>query len=301
MRCRRRSRCRSGRWCWRGRRCWCRRRRRSRSWSRSWCRNGCQLCLNGAWGHCNGYGKRDRQRMAKLWPSLAPSACEGRDASRINALPKKRQRYKDANPIGEDLRRVRLEGQSVVRMACLRMLRVVVPRPQVNSSNLFIVLASPLLRWRTESSVGRDPSLTPLFASMVRTDDHPRALSPMDLTCFLHPGWQPLIRPAPAKRDWMDATREILRLSLPAAQHRQCAWLGTAESLTPSRPAGTVRPIPARSRSGRMRKGRSQASRRRCSGRASSPSTSPVSSARRLDGICGSAVRRTSRRTESIR
>jgi hypothetical protein len=30
----------------------------------------------------------------------------------------------------------------------------------------------------------------------------------MDLTCFLHPGWQPLIRPAPAKRDWMDATPE---------------------------------------------------------------------------------------------
>ena len=30
----------------------------------------------------------------------------------------------------------------------------------------------------------------------------------MDLTCFLHPGWQPLIRPAPAKRDWMDLTPE---------------------------------------------------------------------------------------------
>jgi hypothetical protein len=30
----------------------------------------------------------------------------------------------------------------------------------------------------------------------------------MDLTCFLHPGWQPQIRPAPAKRDWMDATPE---------------------------------------------------------------------------------------------
>jgi len=30
----------------------------------------------------------------------------------------------------------------------------------------------------------------------------------MDLTCFLHPGWQPLIRPAPAKRDWMDGTPE---------------------------------------------------------------------------------------------
>ena len=32
--------------------------------------------------------------------------------------------------------------------------------------------------------------------------------SPMELTCFLHPGWQPLIRPAPARRDWMDATAE---------------------------------------------------------------------------------------------
>jgi hypothetical protein len=28
----------------------------------------------------------------------------------------------------------------------------------------------------------------------------------MDLTCFLHPGWRPLIRPAPARRDWMDGT-----------------------------------------------------------------------------------------------
>jgi hypothetical protein len=44
---------------------------------------------------------------------------------------------------------------------------------------------------------------------MVQTDDRiPEPLSPMDLTCFLHPGWQPLIRPAPAKRDWMDATPE---------------------------------------------------------------------------------------------
>src|ERR1700709_1775723 len=30
----------------------------------------------------------------------------------------------------------------------------------------------------------------------------------MDLTCFLHPGWQPLIRPAPARRAWRDATPE---------------------------------------------------------------------------------------------
>jgi hypothetical protein len=28
----------------------------------------------------------------------------------------------------------------------------------------------------------------------------------MDLTCYLHPGWQPLIRPASARRDWMDDT-----------------------------------------------------------------------------------------------
>src|ERR1043165_7409934 len=35
-----------------------------------------------------------------------------------------------------------------------------------------------------------------------------RPVEPMDLTCFLHPGWQPLIRPAPARRDWMDATPE---------------------------------------------------------------------------------------------
>src|SRR3984893_11128201 len=42
---------------------------------------------------------------------------------------------------------------------------------------------------------------------MVQADDRiPELLSPMDLTCFLHPGWQPLIRPAPARRDWMDGT-----------------------------------------------------------------------------------------------
>ncbi|HVH78321.1 MAG TPA: DUF6065 family protein [Stellaceae bacterium] len=30
----------------------------------------------------------------------------------------------------------------------------------------------------------------------------------MDLICYLHPGWAPLIRPAPATREWMDATPE---------------------------------------------------------------------------------------------
>jgi hypothetical protein len=30
----------------------------------------------------------------------------------------------------------------------------------------------------------------------------------MDLICYLHPGWAPLIRPAPATRAWMDATPE---------------------------------------------------------------------------------------------
>jgi hypothetical protein len=30
----------------------------------------------------------------------------------------------------------------------------------------------------------------------------------MDLTCYLHPGWAPLIRPAPMRRDWMDHTPE---------------------------------------------------------------------------------------------
>jgi Family of unknown function (DUF6065)/Cupin-like domain len=37
----------------------------------------------------------------------------------------------------------------------------------------------------------------------------PRAQqSPMDLICYLHPGWAPMIRPAPATRAWMDATPE---------------------------------------------------------------------------------------------
>lgn len=30
----------------------------------------------------------------------------------------------------------------------------------------------------------------------------------MDFVCYLHPGWRPLIRPAGARRDWMDATPE---------------------------------------------------------------------------------------------
>ena len=30
----------------------------------------------------------------------------------------------------------------------------------------------------------------------------------MELICYLHPGWAPLIRPAPATRAWMDATPE---------------------------------------------------------------------------------------------
>ena len=30
----------------------------------------------------------------------------------------------------------------------------------------------------------------------------------MELICYLHPGWEPLIRPAPATREWMDATPE---------------------------------------------------------------------------------------------
>ena len=30
----------------------------------------------------------------------------------------------------------------------------------------------------------------------------------MDLVCYLHPGWEPIIRPAEATRDWMDQTNE---------------------------------------------------------------------------------------------
>jgi len=30
----------------------------------------------------------------------------------------------------------------------------------------------------------------------------------MDLVCYLHPGWEPLLRPAEATRDWMDKTNE---------------------------------------------------------------------------------------------
>lgn len=28
----------------------------------------------------------------------------------------------------------------------------------------------------------------------------------MELICYLHPGWEPLIRPAEGTRDWMSAT-----------------------------------------------------------------------------------------------
>ena len=31
---------------------------------------------------------------------------------------------------------------------------------------------------------------------------------PQELVCYLHAGWAPLIRPAPATRAWMDATPE---------------------------------------------------------------------------------------------
>ena len=32
--------------------------------------------------------------------------------------------------------------------------------------------------------------------------------TPMELTCYLHPAWKPLIRPAGVKRDWMEAATE---------------------------------------------------------------------------------------------
>jgi hypothetical protein len=52
----------------------------------------------------------------------------GNAFSRKNASPTKMQTLSAG-----DLRRVRLEGQSVARVECLRMLSVVVPRPQLNS------------------------------------------------------------------------------------------------------------------------------------------------------------------------
>lgn len=33
-------------------------------------------------------------------------------------------------------------------------------------------------------------------------------VDPIDLTCFVHPGWAPRIRPAPRERDWMDGAPE---------------------------------------------------------------------------------------------
>ena len=36
----------------------------------------------------------------------------------------------------------------------------------------------------------------------------PASEAGMDFVCYLHPGWEPLIRRAPATRDWMDASPE---------------------------------------------------------------------------------------------
>ncbi len=44
----------------------------------------------------------------------------------------------------------------------------------------------------------------------------------MELVCYLHPGWAPLIRPAPATRAWMDAT--------PEAFARRCLPLNIANA-----------------------------------------------------------------------
>jgi len=122
----------------------------------------------------------------------------------------------------------------------------------------------------------------------------------MHLTCFLHPGWQPLIRPAPAKRDWMDATPEsfayrCLPLNIANAHGWEllnpCAfeacWNGQTDT-----GAVTIRP---------HAEGPAASVATSLFGRASSLSIFRASSAHRLDGICGSAVRRTSRRMQSIR
>ena len=91
----------------------------------------------------------------------------------------------------------------------------------------------------------------------------------MDLTCFLHPGWQPLIRPAPAKRDWMDGTPESFAYRcLPLNIANAHGW----ELLNPCAfDACWNGGDGHRRRHDQARCGsdRSQASRRRCSGRAS--------------------------------
>jgi hypothetical protein len=48
--------------------------------------------------------------------------------------------------------------------------------------------------------------MTPDEASPAAAPD-PQAAK-LELICYLHPGWKPLIRPASPKRDWMDATPE---------------------------------------------------------------------------------------------
>lgn len=48
----------------------------------------------------------------------------------------------------------------------------------------------------------------------------------MDLTCYLHPAWSPRLRPAAAKRDWMDATPERFAYRcLPLAIANSHGWV----------------------------------------------------------------------------
>ncbi len=65
----------------------------------------------------------------------------------------------------------------------------------------------------------------------------------LEITCFLHEGWKPLIRPASPKRDWMDATPESFAyrcLPLNIANARSSASAVASAAIARSSACGMV-------------------------------------------------------------
>ena len=110
----------------------------------------------------------------------------------------------------------------------------------------------------------------------------------MDFLCYLHEGWQPLIRPAEPTRAWMDATPEAFAYRcLPLNIANAHGW----EILTPGGFSAYWRggaEDGGRDPSGRTRTCRPPRRRFRCSDRGRSRSTSRACSARRRAGTCWS-------------
>jgi len=122
----------------------------------------------------------------------------------------------------------------------------------------------------------------------------------MELICYLHPGWAPLIRPAPATRAWMDATPEsFARRCLPLNIANAHGW----EILSPCgfEAVWNGEPEPEGATVWLDEGCEPRQAPVSLFGRALSPSTSRAFSARRQAGTSGSAPRQTGRRTRSRR